>query len=1069
MPGLAQLIRCLKKGLAGVQKEALLDEDLLKEAIWLAQYYAPTVSAATAQNGADSSPPAFKTRKQTERETKQPPPQPPGSAGRGQDFGGGEQPSAEKLYSGAGGAGINRATPVYVPASGALQQKLSLTQALRPFSRRRLSTRSRVLDEAATAELYAVRGFLLPVFRGSRERWFSLALVLDGHPAMQMWHRTADQLQRLLEDYGGFRDVHFWRLTPDLRLLTKAGTAIQPRQLTDPTGRTIILFLTMGAGKHWTTRPLIELLTSWARLTPVAICSLLPETRWTHTDLGSATKWVLAPSPGVSNRQLIVGEGRQPLASQPAATSFPAFTLSKDAIAQWAKMQMAQRKTRLRAVLLSPEWFADSAPEQAHDRSDEDRIQQFASMASPEATRLLHYLSAVPLTLPIMQLVQETMMPESRAYILSEVLMSGLVRPIEHSPAASPDEIIYRFTAQARRLLFETLQWDELAKIADSVFEALRRYIERKAGISIDDFQAWIMNSAGDTTLDDTLKHFTSISYETLKALGYVPQKESVSPKEDFLSATILLMTVTKIETQMVMNVFKKDSGQEIRTFEANGLIYFDLGRINQTRVYLTRAQIGLGGPVTAAQAVSASIAAVHPYAVIMVGLAFGLERQTQRLGDILVATAVHSYKGQKKTERSKSSFGLDNEVFMSPSWLIDRFRNADVLWKGPKVHWGTMVNVDFLVADPGLLRRIRESHRKAIGGDMEGAELYRACHAEGVDCCMVKGIADWGEGRKIDRAKTAEIAATNAANFVLHVLQFAPFRPKPPRPGFRSPEELRKYPLPQTDAEDTQKGRWGGRAYADGRQIMASVTRHKKEEYYVDLRVASVDGSQLKGPVHFYLHESFPRTKITIRKCDPDAVLDEVQAYEEFTVGVQVLRSDGLTTALELDLSDAFRDADVLASPRLSHASEPGYTSWIFQSNPEYFDLRRALRSRRTFTWKLDANAKSIKVGDHVFMWQSKKDSGLLSEMKVIEGPREMPLAGSEFNLKPPPPAFEGLRVLMSVETVFQSPLSIEAFKKNPVLKKMKFIKMRLPMQRRLKPLEAAAIRRLMYFQPLG
>jgi len=421
-----------------------------------------------------------------------------------------------------------------------------------------------------------------------------------------------------------------------------------------------------------------------------------------------------------------------------------------------------------------------------------------------------------------------------------------------------------------------------------------------------------------------------------------------------------------------------------------------------------------------------------------------------------------------KKIERRKSSSMQQGTRLMIPSWLVDRFRNADVLWKGPKAHWGTLVSADFLTSSSYFRREIRELAPDVIGGEMEGAALYRACQAEGIHCCLVKGIADWGDRSKIDRGKTAEIAATNAARFVLHALQFAPFRP-PSQPGYRSREELRKYPSPQTDAEDTQKGRWGRLACADGRQIMAFVKRHKKEEYEIGLRVASVDGSQLNGPVHFYLHESFPRTKITIQKYDSDAVLDEVRAYEAFTVGVQVPRSDGLTTALELDLSDAFRDADVLANPRLSHPSEPGHTSWIFQSNPEYFDLRGALRSRRTFTWKLDANAKSIKVGDHVFMWQSKKESGLLSDMKVIEGPREMPLSGSEFNLQPPPPAFEGLRVLMSVETVLQSPLSIEAFKKNPLLKNMKFIKMRLPMQRRLKPQEAAAIRRLIYFQPLG
>lgn len=60
----------------------------------------------------------------------------------------------------------------------------------------------------------------------------------------------------------------------------------------------------------------------------------------------------------------------------------------------------------------------------------------------------------------------------------------------------------------------------------------------------------------------------------------------------------------------------------------------------------------------------------------------------------------------------------------------------------------------------------------------MEGAGLYVACQNSKVDWILVKAICDWADGQKAkDEDARQQLAADNAAAFVLHALQQAPLK----------------------------------------------------------------------------------------------------------------------------------------------------------------------------------------------------------------------------------------------------------------------------------------------------
>ena len=237
------------------------------------------------------------------------------------------------------------------------------------------------------------------------------------------------------------------------------------------------------------------------------------------------------------------------------------------------------------------------------------------------------------------------------------------------------------------------------------------------------------------------------------------------------LRTDVLLVTATHVESKAVLDVFGQATAQNAQQHPIDGWIYFDLGTINGMRLFLVQSEAGAVGPGGSSQTVQRGIEALSPMAIIMVGIAFGMNEERQALGDILVTTQLCQYElqrvGKKRIQRS-------DKPRASPQ-LISHLRNAQLLWQGPEVHFGLVLTGEKLVDNIDFREQLRKLEPEAIGGEMEGAGLYVSCLDQKVDWILVKGISDWADGNKSqDKDARQQSAATNAAAFVLHALQFA-------------------------------------------------------------------------------------------------------------------------------------------------------------------------------------------------------------------------------------------------------------------------------------------------------
>ncbi len=259
-------------------------------------------------------------------------------------------------------------------------------------------------------------------------------------------------------------------------------------------------------------------------------------------------------------------------------------------------------------------------------------------------------------------------------------------------------------------------------------------------------------------------------------AAGPVPPPAGESSaSRTALVADVLLVTVTEVEARAVLEQCQAITGQPAAPTFLDDKTYHDLGNLGGARVCMVQSEMGVGGPGGALLTVQEGIRALAPTAVIMVGIAFGLDPKGQQIGDILIARQLLGYELQRvgTGPDGAPTIRTRGDRPSASTRLLDRCRAGALTWRGPALHFGLVLSGEKLVDNQDFRAQLRQLEPEAIGGEMEGAGLYAAAQRSKVDWILVKAICDWADGKKhVNTRQRQRTAAQNAASFVLHVVQ---------------------------------------------------------------------------------------------------------------------------------------------------------------------------------------------------------------------------------------------------------------------------------------------------------
>ncbi|MGW2631899.1 SAV_2336 N-terminal domain-related protein [Streptomyces chattanoogensis] len=402
----------------------------------------------------------------------------------------------------------HRLGEIAVPIASAFPGLLPLQRALRPVQRYHppVAPLRQELDDDATAELSAHAEMVIPVLRGVHRRTAALRLLMDGSSSMAVWEQMLHDLRQVCERVGAFRDVTVHYLHPhgpDVGAAAAPGPGqpLRPAdQLHDPTGHHLTLVVSDCAGPLWQDGRMQRLLYRWAADAPLAVVQPLPQRMWARTLLPAVAGTLVrrqGPYQALGFRPARRRRRSAPpggLAAPARERAVPVLSPTPSALGTWARLAAADAGLSLpgAATVVRADHGAEPAPPETPPRVEPSRmVEEFDRQASPAARLLAVHLSAVPLALPVIQLVQRAMLPHTGPAELAEVLLSGLVTQLPpeelpsrpHGAGGGP---WYDFVPGVRDELLGRLSAGEAAL----VLKHCSLYVERTFGRSARNFPA---------------------------------------------------------------------------------------------------------------------------------------------------------------------------------------------------------------------------------------------------------------------------------------------------------------------------------------------------------------------------------------------------------------------------------------------------------------------------------------------------------------------------------------------------------------------------------------------------
>lgn len=160
----------------------------------------------------------------------------------------------------------------------------------------------------------------------------------------------------------------------------------------------------------------------------------------------------------------------------------------------------------------------------------------------------------------------------------------------------------------------------------------------------------------------------------------------------------------------------------------------------------------------------------LKPVAVVMVGIAFGVDESRQKIGDVLVSDKILPYDSQKLLEDRTQYKELPKEVGFQ---LLNAFREYRG-WlhslpgnKHSEVFVGSVLTGSRLVNNYAYRQKLVKDFAdyKPVGGEMEAQGIYSMCRLHGVtEWIIVKAICDWGYNKNTSDKQINQVVAAEAA-----------------------------------------------------------------------------------------------------------------------------------------------------------------------------------------------------------------------------------------------------------------------------------------------------------------
>ncbi|MFN9623121.1 MAG: SAV_2336 N-terminal domain-related protein, partial [Cyanobacteriota bacterium] len=504
--------------------------------------------------------------------------------------------------------------PVWVRDPFAFLNPHSLFKSVLPVMPEVAGDQPASLDEEATLDGYARWRQLIPVWHPEQHYRFVLTLIVDDGFSMTLWRPLIDDLLRRLRGFHGFQSVREVRWTSHADkgegnvLFWKFGKALAGFDSPGRGAEDLVVVVSDCAGPKWWAKDgygpglAFRDLKLLGAACPVVIWQVLPNWMWSRTALGhgdavalrrssEGSAWPFQPARPLELPGGAEGEER---------VSVPVVELSLPGLRTWGQLiggsPFASSSGILLPVLGPPllEGSDSSSPvreegDLAPDADKEDPIlplRRFQHLASSNAKQLMGLFAAAPvLTLPVMRLIQAALLETTSPSAMAEVLLSGLLHPIDREAAIDPETLQLTFAPPIRAALLKQQSPRRTLDVIEAVTDFIAAHWSQHGWGS---FRAFLTDPAVAAPVwqADT-SHFATLAADIIAQLGgayttfaerlRVAQRKEPWPRNLFrfqeLEAESAVMIRSPVLEPMAFSTVNREREKaEIFSFETAGL-----------------------------------------------------------------------------------------------------------------------------------------------------------------------------------------------------------------------------------------------------------------------------------------------------------------------------------------------------------------------------------------------------------------------------------------------------------------------------------------------------------------
>ena len=127
-----------------------------------------------------------------------------------------------------------------------------------------------------------------------------------------------------------------------------------------------------------------------------------------------------------------------------------------------------------------------------------------------------------------------------------------------------------------------------------------------------------------------------------------------------------------------------------------------------------------------------------------------------------------------------------------------------------------------------------------------------------------------------------------------------------------------------------------------------------------------------------------------------------------------------------------------------LRNLREAATTTWIFQANPQLFDVRAATKKLKQLTWLAKQHGAEFQVGHTVYIWESGPSAGIVAEARILQPTSDMEGDPGSAEFHRVSEKFEGAqpRVVLEIVRRVEPSLGRDEIRSNAALTSLSILK---------------------------